>query len=259
MVLWGNGRVVVDASGNQSAIDILSNNKTQGLIVSWKDNRNSDYDIYMQKLSPDGDPVWPSNGVVVCDEANDQLNPNIISDKKGGAIVVWQDGRSGEFDVYSQRMSKNGFQQWLPSGEPVCTAVGDQFSPKNIPDNKGGAIYVWEDKRSGGSKDIYAHHLLFADTAATGVRELSQLANIQILTNPFEEEIKLNLGSEESVELNFLVYDVLGKTLLQKTQFFSPGNHQLSIPVEGLIGESGIYFLSIEDGKHLSSYILQKR
>ncbi|MFT4968629.1 MAG: hypothetical protein ACI9O4_000359 [Chitinophagales bacterium] len=259
VVLWGNGKPVAQTVGNQSAIDILSNNKTQGLIVSWKDNRASDYDIYLQKLSPDGDPVWQTNGVIVCDAAEDQLNPNIISDKKGGAIVVWQDGRSGEFDVYSQRMSKNGIQQWLANGEPVCTAVGDQFSPKNIPDNKGGAIYVWEDKREGTSKDIYAHHLLFNDTAITGIQDLNHLSDFRLLSNPFEDEIKLSFSLRESTELHFSVLDLLGKELLRYSNHFDAGQHSMNLSTEEVINQVGVYFLAVREGTQMRSIVLQKR
>lgn len=259
VVYWGNGKVVCDAQGNQSAIDILSNNKTQGLIVSWKDSRSGDYDIYMQKLTPDGDPVWQNNGIAVCDAAGDQLNPNIISDKAGGAILVWQDGRSGEFDVYSQRISKLGIPQWQAQGEPVCTAVGDQFSPKNIPDNKGGSIYVWEDKRGGVSKDIYAHHLLFEDTASTAIQELSAIDEVLLLTNPFHESIAVNLELSAGVELHISLQNVLGQILFAESLSLNKGIQLIEIPTHNIVNQAGIYFLQLRVDDKASTFVLQYR
>jgi len=257
VVYWGNGKVICDAQGNQSAIDILSNNKTQGLIVSWKDNRSGDYDIYAQKLTPDGDAVWSNNGIAVCDASGDQLNPNIISDKAGGAILVWQDGRSGEFDIYSQRISKLGILQWQTQGEPVCTAQGDQFSPKNIPDNKGGSIYVWEDKRGGVSKDIYVHHLLFEDTASTTIKELNTISEVRVLTNPFNEIISFSVTLSAEMELDISLQNVLGQVLLSDSKSLKKGSHIVSLPTRVYLNPAGIYFLQLSSDNHSSTFVLQ--
>ncbi len=38
---------------------------------------------------------------------------------------------------------------WIPNGNPMCTASGDQRNPSLIPDGQGGAIIVWNDDRNG--------------------------------------------------------------------------------------------------------------
>ena len=81
----------------------------------------------------------------------------MVSDGQGGGIVVWYDFRSGtNSDIYAQRVNGAGLVQWTVDGVAICTAVGDQLVPQIIADGSGGAIMVWEDRRSDVSPDIFA-------------------------------------------------------------------------------------------------------
>lgn len=258
-VLWGAmGKPVVVESGNQSAIDILGNNKTEGLIVTWKDRRNSNYDIYIQKIDLSGNPVWASNGIVVCDAAEDQLNPNIISDKAGGAIIAWQDFRFGEWDVFSQRISANGILQWTANGAAVSTAVGEQESPKNIPDNKGGSIYAWEDKRGGVSKDIYIHHLLFEDTTRVGIRDEILFGKIQVYPNPFQTSIRLSIELEANLKVHLSLYNPIGVEVYREEKFVLVNENKLDLDLEALGLSSGLYYLHLQTEKGSQTLVVLK-
>jgi hypothetical protein len=46
-----NGLSVCNEVGNQSAVDINSDNTTNNIIYTWKDARNGNEDIYIQKLN----------------------------------------------------------------------------------------------------------------------------------------------------------------------------------------------------------------
>ncbi len=47
--------------------------------------------------------------LAICTLANDQLNPMIVSNGNLGAIVVWQDYRSGNnFDIYMNGFNTSG-------------------------------------------------------------------------------------------------------------------------------------------------------
>jgi hypothetical protein len=259
-VLWGAmGKPVAVGSGNQSAIDILSNNKTEGLIVTWKDNRSPNYDIYIQKINLSGEPVWALNGIVVCDAPEDQLNPNIISDKAGGAIIAWQDFRYGDWDVFSQRVSANGIPQWTVNGEAVSTAVGEQESPKNIPDNKGGSIYAWEDKRGGVSKDIYIHHLLLEDTTRVGIRNQYGLTNIQVYPNPFQANIHIDLALSSNSKISFRLYNQLGVEVYSNDQFIDANSGHFEIKLEAFNLNSGLYYLAVSTADGFQNFAVLKQ
>jgi predicted lipoprotein with Yx(FWY)xxD motif len=129
-----------------------------GYIVAWSDYRSGTYDIYAQKLDAAGIPQWAANGVPVYKGVTPSSAPKMTSDGLGGAIVVWQDSRNGNLDVYGQRLGSSGAQQWASGGVAICSATGDQRLAEIVSDGTSGAIVVWEDDRVGGS-DIYAQRV----------------------------------------------------------------------------------------------------
>ncbi|MDZ4714490.1 MAG: FG-GAP-like repeat-containing protein [Cytophagales bacterium] len=145
------------AAGAQSAPSIISDG-SGGVIITWFDRRSGVDDIYAQRIDANGVPLWTSNGVAICTATGDQQYPNITSDGSGGAIITWEDQRTGSYDVYSQRISGAGTVQWTPDGVPICTATGGQFAPTITSDGSAGAIITWYDQRIG-STDIYAQRI----------------------------------------------------------------------------------------------------
>lgn len=135
-----------------------------GAIFAWENfNGGATADIYAQRVRANGtlDPAWPVAGRAVCAAANDQLNPNIISDGAGGAIVCWDDARGAAIDIYAQRVRADGSVDpaWPVDGRLVCAAAGNQQLPQAAADGLGGALIAWVDFRGGVSSDVYAHHV----------------------------------------------------------------------------------------------------
>jgi len=128
-----------------------------GAIITWQDYRNgTDYDIYTQRVNVSGNIQWTVDGVPICTAANAQFYPTIVSDGSGGAVITWQDYRSGAgYDIYTQRVDDSGNVQWTADGVTICTAGNDQLYPKIISDASGGAIITWYDYRYG-NNDIFA-------------------------------------------------------------------------------------------------------
>ena len=79
---------------------------------------------------------WRLDGAPVCTAANSQRDPTIVSDGAGGAIFAWQDDRNGNFDIYAQHVLSTGAVDpaWPADGRTLCTAAGDQFTPKIVAD-----------------------------------------------------------------------------------------------------------------------------
>jgi hypothetical protein len=142
-----------------------------GVIVAWQDLRSgTSFDIYAQHVLASGvvDPAWPVDGRVICSAANDQSSPAIVSDGAGGAIIAWQDYRSGTTnDIYAQRVLASGVVDpaWPANGRALCTAASDQGSVAISSDGAGGAIVCWDDYRPGSTTDIYARRVTVAGVA----------------------------------------------------------------------------------------------
>ncbi len=189
--LWTPGGVALAATAGYQYYPQIAGDGSGGAYAVWQDNRYGvDYDIFLQKISHDGLPEWADNGVLVCNAAGNQYNPQLLRDSFGDLIVVWQDHRKGNFDIYAQKYNALGQPLWAPNGQAICSAPGDQVEPKLVPDGLGGALIAWTDYRSGGGfSDIYMQHVLTGGQAgwsANGVpvcaAENSQV-NVQLVTD----------------------------------------------------------------------------
>jgi len=157
--LWAaGGRAICTATGNQYYPQTATDGAA-GAIITWQDYRGANYDLYAQRVNLAGTPQWTNNGVVVCNAANNQVNPVIVSDGVGGAIIAWQDYRSGtNYDIYAQRLTGTGTVSWAANGVSLCAAANDQTSLALISDAASGSIITWQDSRGGGA-DIYAQRV----------------------------------------------------------------------------------------------------
>jgi hypothetical protein len=109
--------------------------------------------------APSARAYWVQNGVALCAQAVDQMDPRSAPDGAGGAIVTWGDLRNGNYDIYAQRVDASGAPQWTADGVVICTAMNDQLDPMIVADGMGGAIVTWYDYRSGTNYDIYAQRV----------------------------------------------------------------------------------------------------
>ncbi len=108
---------------------------------------------YLSRLTADGGiaPGWPATGVVVCNAPDVRNGIKTISDGFGGAISVWEDGRSGGILMYALRIAPDGsrWPGWAENGNPVSTAAGFQTvaNPPGdfvVGDDVGGAYIAFQ-------------------------------------------------------------------------------------------------------------------
>ena len=120
-------------------------------LVVWSDTRSGYSDIYGARVTRDG-AVLDTAGFVITAESSSQLMPAIAFDGTN-FLVVWDDTREGQEDIYGARVSPQG-RVLDPSGIVISRAVESQERPALAFD---GANFfaVWEDYRSGSYHDIY--------------------------------------------------------------------------------------------------------
>ena len=153
-----NGVVICNASYAQASPSIIRDG-LGGAIITWEDSRNGHWDIYAQRVDFNGGIRWMKNGVPISRADNSQWNTQIIGDGSGGAIITWEDYRNGNWDIYAQRVNKDGNIQWAENGVEICSSINAQIGPKIIGDGLGGAIITWEDYRNGMNLDIYIQRI----------------------------------------------------------------------------------------------------
>ena len=146
--LWSSGGEEICSGSVEGNYIGMVPDGSSGAIVTWSDNRGTDLDVYSQWIDMDGVEQWMAEGAIICSASNNQLEPCIESDGTGGAIISWQDLRSGEYgDIYAQRINSSGIGQWVADGEIVCDEVFGQTNHAIHEDGSGGAIMVWLDYR----------------------------------------------------------------------------------------------------------------
>ena len=157
-IFWANNGVLVcDAAWGPSQIG-LAEDGVGGAIVAWRDWRSGTTEIWAQRLDANGDSLWAADGVLVASPDFGSMNPKLCTDQEAGAIIVWEDWRSG-LNIYAQRVDSSGDTLWTLDGEAICQAADNQTDPQIISDDEGGAIIAWEDFRTLSHYDIYAQRV----------------------------------------------------------------------------------------------------
>lgn len=181
------GRVLAATGANQLEPAIVSDG-AGGAIVAWLDARNGALDVYAHHIRSTGvvDGAWPPLGAALCNAVNTQNAPAMVADGAGGAIVAWQDARSGtNYDLYAQRVLAGGVvdPSWPVDGRAVKIAANDQMNPAIIADGAHGAIVTWQDYRSGTDYDIFAQHVL-----STGITDVAWPLDGRVLCGAANEQ-----------------------------------------------------------------------
>ena len=179
-----SGLAVCTAATAQGAPAIVGDGTTAGAIVAWQDSRSGNLDVYAQRTSGEGVVSWAANGVAVCAATGDQQEPMLVSDDLNGAVVSWTDLRSGNRDVYGQRLNGSGVSQWTANGVAVIATTGDQWNGGLLQDGQSGGVFYSFDWRSG-SADVYAQRVNSSGTTvwtANGIQICGAAAD-QYATN----------------------------------------------------------------------------
>jgi len=158
-VQWTTDGVEVSNYIYYQGLPVIVSDGDGGAIIAWQDARAGNNDIYAQRINAEGEYLWTEHGIPVCSAAQNQQSAAIVSDGEGGAIIVWQDERTGINDIYAQRVNASGEMQWATDGVPVSVASDNQVAPVAMADNAGGIIIAWWDYRSDPFGDIYAQRL----------------------------------------------------------------------------------------------------
>jgi hypothetical protein len=134
--------LAIDGAGNAYAL--------------WTDARISDTDIYFSEKPSGG--AWSPNEQVNDDAGSaEQWSPAIVVDAAGNAYALWQDNRSGNYDVYTSYRPVGG--SW-GANEQVNHDPGtaDQYTVA-ITVKGNTVVAIWQDLRNGDS-DIYSRQRL---------------------------------------------------------------------------------------------------
>ncbi|HPI42896.1 MAG TPA: FlgD immunoglobulin-like domain containing protein [Candidatus Cloacimonas acidaminovorans] len=159
-LLWQEGGVpVCTLVGMQIALNMEPDNEG-GVYIIWVDSRNPSKDLFGQRLSANGSPLWIINGIPIATGLGDEMQNTMLPDGEGGMIIAYTHSYAGNDDLYAKRFNANGTMVWQNT-LVISEAEGSQSDIRMAALNDGNFVFTWADKRSADT-DIYAQKINLA-------------------------------------------------------------------------------------------------
>jgi hypothetical protein len=132
--VWPSGVKIwtSDSWPGYSTYSTITYDNVGGCIVTWDTHSDSTSgDILVQRVDKEGRIRFKENGFPLCENLADQTNP-VTTYALGGAVVLWNDLRNGNIDIYGQFVDTLGNVGIEESGKGSLEAGGfylEQNSP----------------------------------------------------------------------------------------------------------------------------------
>jgi hypothetical protein len=129
-------------------------NSSGNFVIAWHDARNGNADVYFQRYNSSG--FRQGNNQQANDDggSTDQFYPSIDMDGSDNFVMVWEDRRNGDGDIYFQRYDSSGSKQGINQKVTDDAENEQQVAPSIAMHRSGSFVIVWNDYRNG-SSDIY--------------------------------------------------------------------------------------------------------
>jgi len=166
--------------------DVAIGQTAAGLVV-WADYRNYDWDIYGQRFSSDG--ALQGAAFRINDDAagNQQHSPRVAVSSMGWYVVTWYDNRSGNDDIFFQRIDSLG----NPLGVNIKVNSDSQGKRQAFPDvaidSVGRFAIAWLDWRNGSyplNPDIFIRRYDSAMTPLASEIQINEEVTLATLRKP---------------------------------------------------------------------------
>jgi len=227
------------------------------LHLVWRDNRDGNNEIYYKEYVPG--VGWDAVDTRLTAQTAAQIEPQVDSDPKDNAYVVWTDSRNGSSNpdiFYKER--KGGV--WGADTPLVYAATDTTNSIQHFPaithDGLAQLYVVWTDERFPASigKNREAFYKI-GYGIVTGVEATPAPALARLLKNfpnPFNPRTTVEFTLKRDAATSLRVYDAQGRlvrTLL--SSYLAAGPHKVSwngMDDTGRPSASGVYFLRLQAG-----------
>jgi hypothetical protein len=251
-IAWTKNGVPICYANYEQTNPVIVADNAGGAIIAWADYRDGNpADIYAQHINSNGSPLWKTDGIPICVASGQQLEPMMISDDSGGAIIIWNDRRNFLSDYYIQRVDASGKILWKADGVKI---VSDGSSPEIVENGFSGAFITWQDGRNG-TADIFIQQI-----SSTGVI-LWQEAGINVASGISKQELpqiisdhahgaiiawqddrtgEYDLYGQRINESGVVQWTTNGKILVQKA-----GNQQNPKLADGSYVQNGTYEINV--------------
>ncbi|MGE5498387.1 MAG: hypothetical protein ACM3Q2_09970, partial [Syntrophothermus sp.] len=231
-----DGEKISSRNGNQTSPQFVCTDST--IIVSWVNELFNDRDIYIQKFSLKGKPLWGKDGIPVIKFWGNQMSQRLIADRNAGVIIAWIDMRSKSHKgtIFAQRVSSEGRQMWDSTGVEIAANINSDKSYLSLLPNKiNGAVAVFRENRLKES-NIYGQRIFGNGKFNSDILGFRAVLNNDMVRASWET---LN----ESYNKGFYVERITSDTVWQQIKFIpgrnskGPNQYEFSekMPVKGTV------------------------
>ncbi|TES93795.1 MAG: T9SS type A sorting domain-containing protein [Candidatus Cloacimonadota bacterium] len=165
---WEYGRLVDDSTWSLKISPVLITDIIGTAYAVWEDSRSDSMDVYFAKSTDEGN-TWTNPNIKVSDSSvATRKFPSITVDTMSNLYIVWQDNRSGRWDIYFTKSTDGGLNWQHPDFSISDSLEGDHFEPKLKMKNN--ILYlVWR------SSIVDTSHLYFGKSTDYGVTWLKTI------------------------------------------------------------------------------------
>ncbi len=156
---------VYGSAPNHQYYPVVAWDGTNHLVVWW-DTRPGQGAVYAARVRGSDGAVLDRNGIEICNNWSELEFPAIAWDGTANFLVVWDDRRSGDADIYGARVraSDGSVLEWCGVG--VSTATGTNETMPALAWDGTDFLVVWADQRNASSaSDIYGARVRSSDAA----------------------------------------------------------------------------------------------
>ncbi len=130
--------------------NMIEDNMGGIIIAGVRSISNSQFNILAQRVNSMGEKVWIATGVLITNLADDLTRSvEIVVNSDGSSLFFWHDKRTGNFEVFTQKLDVLGEIQWIKDGVKVSTFESSKtlFFSGIASDLSSGAVIIWSDDR----------------------------------------------------------------------------------------------------------------
>lgn len=146
---WSNNPAtnnVICNLGGEQAIPKIAIGPTGDSYIGYFSNESGNYHVRLQRLDQLGNILWAANGLLISNNTADTwlTDWDMTVDQDNHAVLVWQDIRNGNNNVYAYRIAPDGNFVWGANGIALSNNSAFNASPKVTITNANNAVFAWQ-------------------------------------------------------------------------------------------------------------------
>ncbi len=144
-----NGLPVANGIGNESQNTMWADGQG-GMIIGYHYVYVSEENLYAKRFGLDGTMLW-AQATVVSEAPGIQSKIRMSPVGNGEFVFTWQDERSGNPDIYAQKINLSGQLLWNDPfsvyNDSSSSDPTQQLNPRIVSTSDNAVVIIWEDKR----------------------------------------------------------------------------------------------------------------